>query len=87
MYLLRLILSKDVFQLKERLVTSSTPLLFFMILSMNGDWVQRKNQINFFMESSKTSYLWSLLNVQKSFAYIGCFGLFTKIENGYGTSF
>ena len=30
-------LSKHILQLKERLVTSSTPFLLFMILSTNGD--------------------------------------------------
>ena len=31
--------SKHVLQLKERLVTSSRPFLFFMILSINSGWV------------------------------------------------
>ena len=78
-------LSKHVLQLKERLVTSSAPFLFFMILSINGDWEQRKNQVNFFMVSFKTCCLWSLLKFQKSFTCIGCFGLFTEIKKGYET--
>ena len=35
--------SKHILQLKEGLVTSSTRFLFFMILSINGDWVQMKS--------------------------------------------
>ena len=79
-------LSKHVLKLKERLVTSST-LLLFMILSINGDWAQRKNQVNFFMVSFEISSIWSLSKFQPSFAYIGCFGLFNEIKKGYGTSF
>ena len=51
-------LSKHVLQLKERLVTSSMHFLFFMILSINGDWVQKKNRVNFFMVSFRISSLW-----------------------------
>ena len=51
-------LSKHVLQLKERLVTSSIHFLFFMILSINGDWVQKKNRVNFFMVSFRISSLW-----------------------------
>ena len=36
-------LSKHILQLVERLVTSSTPFLFFMIWSISGHWVQRKS--------------------------------------------
>ena len=61
-------LSKHVLQLKERLITSST-LLFFMILSINGDWVQRKNQVNFFMVSFEISSIWSLSKFQPSFEW------------------
>ena len=34
----------------------------------------------------KTSCLWSLLKFEKSFAFIGCLGVLTKIKKGYGTS-
>ena len=57
-------LSKHVLQLKERLVTSSMYFLFFMILSINGDWVQKKNRVNFFMVSFRISSLWSFLKFQ-----------------------
>ena len=50
-------LSKHVLQLKETLVTSSMQFLFFTILSINGDWVQKKNRVNFFMVSFRISSL------------------------------
>ena len=73
--------SNHVLQLKGRLVSSFRPFLFFIILYINGDWVQKKNQVNFFMVSFKISYF------QKSFACTDCLGLFAKIKKGYRTSF
>ena len=47
----------------------------------------RKGKINFCIVSFKTSCLRSLLKFQKSFAYIGCFGLFTKVRRHMGLIF
>ena len=80
-------LSKHVLQLKEKLVTSSTLFLFFMILSISGDWVQRKNQVNFFMVSFEISSLWSLLKFEKSFACLAVLGYFPKSRRFMGLVF
>ena len=56
--------SKHVFRLKKRLVSTSRLFLFFMILSINGDWVQRKK--------IKLTFSWSLLKylIFKSLSHI-----------------
>ena len=75
-----------VLQAKERLVASSRPLLFFIILSIKRAWEQRE----------KLSWLFKdflIVFFQKNFfsreflAWSGCFGIFTKIKKGSGTSF
>ena len=80
--------SKNVLQLKERLVTSSTPFLFFMSLSINGGlFAKEKMKLTFSWSPLKYllySFFW---NFQKSIACIGCFGLFTKIKRVMGLAF
>ena len=73
--------SKHVLQLKERLVTSYKHFLFFIILSIKRDWVQRKKSINFFMVSFKISYF------QKSLTCIGCLGYLPKLKRVMGIDF
>ena len=79
--------SKNVLQLKERLVTSSTPSLFIMILSIYGGLWAKEKMLTFSWSPLKYLLYGFFWNFQKSFACIGCFGLFTKIKKGYGTSF
>ena len=75
-------LSKHILQLKERLVTSSTP--SFHDLGLKWGLGAKK----------KLAFSWSLLRhpvyrflkFQKAFACIGCFELFTKIKDGNRTS-
>ena len=73
-----------VLQLKEKLVTSSTLFLLFMILWINGDWVQRKNQVNFFMVSFDISSLWSLLKFQSLLLALTVLGYLTKLKRVIG---
>ena len=44
---LKWIFPKHVLQLKDRMLTSPKPLLFFMIFYMKKVWAQRKHQSNF----------------------------------------
>ena len=68
------------FCISERLVTSSRPFWLFIILFIKREWAQRKKSY-LFMVSFKMTYF------QKSVARSGCFGVFTKIKKGHGTSF
>ena len=55
--------------------------VFHNLVHKWGPGAKKTNQVDFFMVSFKISYF------QNFFACIGCFGLFTKTEKGYGTSF
>ena len=69
----------NMFYNSKGLVTSFRP--FFMVLSIEGTGCKEKNQVTFSMVFFTTTYF------QKSLACTDWFWLFTKIKNGYGTSF
>ena len=73
--------SKHVLQLKETGNKFITCTFFFIILSIKRDWVPRKKSSYLFHGHFWITYL------QKFLKCVGCFGLFTKIKKGYGTSF
>ena len=80
--------SKNVLQLKERLITSSRPFLFFIILSIRGALCAKEKMKLTFSSPPLKYVLYGLSwNFLKFFPCIGCFGLYTKIKKGYGNSF
>ena len=78
--------SRHVLQPKERLVTSSRPLLFFKILSIKMDWVQRKESSQI-LKGFLITIFQNILFSKEFLAYIYYFGLFTKIKRGLRITF
>ena len=69
------------------MVISSMSLLFLLVLSFNKEWIQKKKKV-------KLTFLKLFDNTLSKYAILkeligcnGCFGLFTKIKKGSGTSF
>ena len=62
--------SNHVLQLKGRLVSSFRPFLFFIILYINGDWVQKKIKLIFSWSLLKYLIFKSLLHALTVWGYL-----------------